>query len=67
MARLYKKAEAAGISKERINARIAEKYRRQDPATLSRAEYDEICTSLDTAAAQRNQQQNQQQGGQSDA
>lgn len=54
--RLYKKAEAAGMSKERTNARIAEKYRKQDPATLTRQEYDDICASLDAAAAQHGQQ-----------
>lgn len=52
----YKKAEAAGMTKERTNARIVEKYKKQDPATLTRQEYDEICTSLDNAAAQHNQQ-----------
>ena len=56
LARLYKKAEAAGMAKERTNARIVEKYKKQDPATLTRQEYDEICTSLDNAAAQHNQQ-----------
>lgn len=50
--RLYKKAEAAGMTKERTDARILEKYKKQDPATLTRQEYDEICTSLDNAAAQ---------------
>lgn len=54
--RLYKKAEAAGMSKERTDARILEKYKKQDPATLTRQEYDEICVSLDAAAAQHNQQ-----------
>lgn len=56
LSRLYKKAEAAGMSKERTNARILEKYKKQDPATLTRQEYDEICNSLDAAAAQHNQQ-----------
>lgn len=56
LTRLYKKAEAAGMTKERTNARIVEKYKKQDPATLTRQEYDEICTSLDNAAAQHNQQ-----------
>lgn len=54
--RLYKKAEAAGMTKERTNARIVEKYKKQDPATLTRQEYDDICASLDAAAAQHNQQ-----------
>lgn len=56
LSRLYKKAEAAGMSKERTNARILEKYKKQDPATLSRQGYDEICNALDAAAAQHNQQ-----------
>lgn len=53
MNRLYKKAEAAGMDKERTNARIVEKYKKEDPATLTRQEYDEICTALDNAAAQQ--------------
>lgn len=40
------------MTKERTNARIVEKYKKQDPAALTRQEYDEICTSLDNAAAQ---------------
>ena len=44
------------MTKERTNARIVEKYKKQDPATLTRQEYDEICNSLDAAAAQHNQQ-----------
>ena len=56
LGRLYKKAEAASMSKERTDARILEKYKKQDPATLTRQEYDEICNSLDAAAAQHNQQ-----------
>lgn len=58
LVRLYKKAEVAGISKDRINARIAEKYKRQDPMELSRQEYDEVCDSLDAVIKRR------QQGGQ---
>lgn len=56
LSRLYKKAEAAGMTKERTIARILEKYKKQDPATLTRQEYDETCNSLDAAAAQHNQQ-----------
>ena len=56
LSRLYKKAEVAGMTKERTIARILEKYKKQDPATLTRQEYDEICNSLDAAAAQHNQQ-----------
>lgn len=53
--RLYKKAKAAGISKDRIDLRIAGKYEKSDPATLNRQEYDDICNSLDIAAAKLNQ------------
>ena len=51
MARLYKKGEAAGFAKERVDHRIATKYQKTDPTTLTRQEYDEICEALDTAAA----------------
>lgn len=59
--RLYKKAEAAGMAKLRVNSRIMEKYNKTDPATLTREEYEEICASLDAAAAKN------QQGGDNDA
>ena len=62
LVRLYKKAEAAGMTKERADARILEKYKKQDPATLTRQEYDEICGALDNAAVQHDQQ-----GGQHNA
>lgn len=48
--RLYKKAEAAGLSKERTDTRIIEKYNKKDPADLTRQQYDEICDALDAAA-----------------
>lgn len=51
--RLYKKAAAAGMSKERTDARIAEKCNKKDPATLTREEYEDICKQLDAAAAAR--------------
>lgn len=50
--RMYKKAEAAGMTKESTDKRILEKYHKQNPATLTRAEYDEICEALDAAAVQ---------------
>ena len=53
LVRLYKKAEAAGMTKERTDARILEKYSKKDPATLTRQEYDDICGHLDAAAAQQ--------------
>lgn len=51
--RLYKKAEAAGMNKERTNKRILEKCQKEDPATLTREEYEDICKQLDAAAAAR--------------
>lgn len=53
LVRLYKKAEAAGMTKERTDARILEKYNKKDPATLTRQEYDDICGHLDAAAVQQ--------------
>lgn len=50
--RLYKKAEAAGMTKEQTDKRILEKFNKQNPAALARAEYDEICDALDAAAVQ---------------
>ena len=75
MHRLYDKAAAAGMTPERTNARIAEKYGKQDPATMTRSEYDEVCAAMDTASAKRQQkaqeaaQQNQQEveGGNTNA
>ena len=49
LARLYAKAKAAGLSKDRIDARIKEKYNKEDPAKLTKAEYEEICAALDGA------------------
>lgn len=60
MDRLYKKAEAAGMTKERTDARIQQKYHKEDPATLSRKEYEEICASLDASAAKQNPQGGEQ-------
>ena len=53
IARLYKKADAAGLSHERCDARIKEKYGHQRPHDLTREQYDEICAALDRAAAER--------------
>lgn len=58
--RLYKKAEAAGVTKERTDTRILDKYGKKDPATLTRQEYDDICGHLDDAAAQQGGQTNAQ-------
>lgn len=50
--RMYLKGEAAGVTKEIVNKRIAEKYHKQNPALMTRAEYDEVCAALDKAAAE---------------
>ena len=49
LARLYAKAKSAGLSKDRIDARIKEKYNKEDPAKLTKTEYEEICAALDSA------------------
>ena len=55
--RLYKKAEDCGMSKEATRKRIKEKYNKDNPAALTRVEYDEICASLDAAAAKKKEEQ----------
>lgn len=55
--RLYKKAEACGMSKETTDKRIREKYKQDNPAALSRAQYDEICDSLDAVAIKNKEDQ----------
>lgn len=61
--RMYKKAEACGMTTEACNRRIKEKYGHDTPAQLTRQQYDEICASLDAAA----QKKAQEQGGQENA
>lgn len=51
--RLYRKAEAAGVTKGQAVARILEKYDRTDPALMTREEYDEICGYYDDLARGR--------------
>ena len=55
LTRMYRKGEDVGMTKEQINARIAEKFGQQDPHNLTRAQYDDICNQLD-AAYRKNQQ-----------
>ena len=50
--RLYRKAEDAGMSREQCLSRIKQLYRHDDPADLTREEYDTICRQLDEARAQ---------------
>lgn len=52
LSRMYRKGEDAGITQQQIDARIAQQYGKQDPHMLTRAQYDEICNSLDAAKRQ---------------
>ena len=52
LSRLYKKAEAAGIAQQQVNAQIFQRYGQQDPHSLTRQQYDEICDYMDNAARQ---------------
>lgn len=55
--RLYAKAEACGMTKEATDKRILKKYNQDNPAKLTRAQYDEICDSLDASAAKKKEEQ----------
>jgi len=57
MKRLYAKAEAAGMTREKTDQRILKVYGQNNPNQLTRAQYDEICTALDTAAAKTKEDQ----------
>lgn len=52
LSRMYRKGEDAGITQQQIVARIVQQYGKQDPHMLTRAQYDEICNSLDAAKRQ---------------
>lgn len=52
LSRMYRKGEDAGIMQQQIDARIVQQYGKQDPHMLTRAQYDEICNSLDAAKRQ---------------
>lgn len=47
--RMYRKGEDVGLSQQKVNRRIIQKYGKQDPHNLTRQQYDEICTALDNA------------------
>lgn len=53
LSRMYRKGEDAGHNQATINGWIAKKYGQQDPHNLTRAQYDEICKSLDEQAKQK--------------
>lgn len=48
--RMYKKGEAAGVTKEQILQQIAKAYGQQDPHNMTRGQYDELCKTLDELA-----------------
>ena len=53
MDRMYKKAEAAGVTMQQVNEELRKRYNAEDPHTITRAQYDEICRSLDDMARNR--------------
>lgn len=53
MDRMYRKAEAAGISMQQVDGEIRKRYNAEDPHTITRAQYDEICKNLDDMARSR--------------
>lgn len=57
MKRLYAKAEAAGMSREKTDQRILKVYGQHNPNQLTKAQYDEICTALDAAATKPKEEQ----------
>ena len=57
MSRLYAKAEAVGMSREKTDQRILKAYGQSVPSMLTKAQYDEICSSLDAAAAKTKEEQ----------
>ena len=56
--RMYRKAEAAGVTMQSVDAELKKRYNAEDPHTITRQQYDEICRDLDDMA------RNRQQGGQ---
>ena len=55
--RLYIKAKACGMDKDATDKRILKKYNKNNPADLTRDEYDEICNALDASAAKTKEEQ----------
>ena len=52
---MYRKAEAAGITMQQVNAELRNRYNAEDPHTITRQQYDEICRDLDDMARNRQQ------------
>jgi hypothetical protein len=57
MKRLYAKAEAAGMSREKTDQRILKVYGQSNPNQLTKTQYDEICNALDAAATKPKEEQ----------
>lgn len=53
MDRMYKKADAAGITMQQVDEELRKRYNAEDPYTITRAQYDEICRDLDDMAHKR--------------
>ena len=51
--RMVSKGKAAGCSEEAVFKRVKEKYGHDDPADLTRQQYDEICAALDQRAKEK--------------
>lgn len=56
LSRMYRKAEDAGWTDQQANEQILQKYGKNDPHYLTRAQYDEICYALDAAKRQGGEQ-----------
>ena len=66
--RMYRKGEAAGYTREQVDARIGKKYALGDPHLMTRAQYDETCAALDAASAAMDAAKQQAEtGGEEDA
>lgn len=51
--RMYRKAEAAGVTMQSVDAELKKRYNAEDPHTITRQQYDEICRDLDNMARNR--------------
>ena len=49
LGRMYRIGEDAGYTREQIDSRIAKKYGHKDPHNMTRAQYDETCSTLEAA------------------
>ncbi|MBQ8926084.1 MAG: ERF family protein [Paludibacteraceae bacterium] len=62
LTRMYRKGEDAGVTKEGVDAYILKHFNLQEPAKMTRQQYDEVCSKLDVqkaATAQKGAQPNE--------